>query len=119
MSRNSRWFLVSILIVAFLVRFWDLNNSPVSLYWDEMDVGYQAYSILKTGKDYFGNSPGLIVHSFADFRAPLLIYTTIPFVAIFGLDSFSIRLPVAVFGVVSIFLIFILARVLFRSEKAG
>ena len=119
MSRNSRWLLVLILIVAFLVRFWDLKNSPVSLYWDEMDVGYQAYSILQTGKDYFGNLPGLTVRSFADFRAPLVVYTTVPFVAVLGLSNISVRLPAAIFGVVSIFLIFTLARMLFKSEKAG
>lgn len=119
MSRLTRLFLVVILVAAFFLRIWGLSSSPVSLYWDEMDVGYQAYSILQTGRDYFGNFPGLVVRSFADFRAPILIYTTIPFVAVFGLESLSVRLPAAIFGVISIFLIFILARSLFKSEKAG
>lgn len=115
----TRPILILILLAALLVRVWSLSNSPVSLYWDEMDLGYQAYSILQSGRDYFGNFPGLVVHSFADFRAPLMVYATIPFVAVLGLNSLSVRLPAAIFGVIGIFLVFILARIMFKSQKAG
>ena len=46
----KKWILIAILIVASVLRLWGLNKVPVSLFGDEVDVGYQAYSILKTGK---------------------------------------------------------------------
>ncbi len=109
--------LGSILCLSFLIRVWDIGMAPSAPYWDEMDAGYQAYSILKTGRDYFGNWPGFVVQSFADFRAPLLIYATVPSVGILGLNIFSVRLPAAVFGTISVFLIYILSKLLFKSEK--
>jgi len=114
---NANLILILILLSALFIRVYGLNISPPSLYWDEMDVGYQAYSILKTGLDYFGNPPGLVVHSFADYRAPLLIYLTIPFVALFGLSILAVKLPSVILGVISIYLIFILTRQLFQDKK--
>ncbi len=114
---NPLFILLVILIVASVIRLWGLNNTPVSLYWDEMDVGYQAYSILNTGKDYFGNFLPLTPHSFADFRAPALIYLSIPFVALFDLTAFSVRLPAAIFGIISVLLIYFVSKEIFEDHK--
>lgn len=115
----TKFFLILILFSSFLVRTWNLSSVPSGLYWDEMDAGYQAYSILKTGKDYFGNFPGLIVQSFADYRAPVFIYSLIPFIGTFGLNGLAVRIPAALFGVVCVYLIYILGKTLFKSEKIG
>lgn len=119
MRNLTKTLLILILILSFSVRIWNLTLVPPSLYWDEMDAGYQAYSILKTGKDYFGNLPGLTVQSFADYRAPLFIYSLVPFVGTLGLNAFSIRFPALIFGVLNVFLIYLLGKILFKSEKIG
>lgn len=120
MSKRLTTIMLSIVILlGLLIRVYDLKGSPPSLYWDEMDVGYQAYSILKTGKDYFGNYPFLTVHSFADYRAPMLIYLTMPFVAFFGLDGISVRLPSALLGGLSILLVFLLVEELYKDRKTA
>ncbi len=106
-----------ILAISFLLRVWDLNKIPAAMYWDEMDVSYQAYSILKTGKDYYGNFPFPVVRSFADYRAPFFIYSVVPFVAIFGLNEYSVRIPAAIFGVFSVLLIYLVSKKLFKSEQ--
>lgn len=116
---NKLVFIVSfsiLLVIAFLIRAWNLTGVPGGLYWDEMDVGYQAYSILKTGKDYFGNVPFLTVHSFADFRAPMLIYLTIPFIYLFDLTALGVRMPVAVFGTISVLLTYMLVQELYKKR---
>lgn len=111
--------LCLIILISFLVRVWNIEKAPPSLYWDEMDLGYQAFSILKTGRDYFGNYPGLVVQSFADYRAPLSIYLTVPFIWVLGLTSFAVRIPAAIFGTLSVLLIYLLGKNLFKSEKVG
>lgn len=111
--------LALILVTSFFLRIWNINNAPPSLYWDEMDAGYQAYSILKTGKDYFGETPSLVVHSFADFRAPILIYSIIPFVALLGLNTLAVKLPVILLGVLTVFLIYILTLQLFKNKTTA
>ena len=108
MNQFHKIILTVILLFAFLSRIVLIQSSPPALYIDEIDVGYQAYSILKTGKDYFGNNLPIAIHSFADYRAPLLIYLDIPFVAILGLNSLAVRLPSMIFGTLSIFAFYLL-----------
>jgi hypothetical protein len=80
---KTKLVLIAILIVAAFLRLWKLSQVPVSLFGDEVDVGYQAYSILKTGRDYYGNFLPVHFHSLAEWRTPLYIYTAVPTVAIF------------------------------------
>src|SRR3989338_9212559 len=102
--------LLVILLVASLLRLWRIDQVPVSLFGDELDVGYQAYSILKTGKDYSGNSWPLHFHSLAEWRTPLYLYSSVPTVALFGISPLGVRLPAALFGVLSIWVMFLLVR---------
>ena len=47
--------LLVILLLALVIRVWNLNTIPPHLTPDEAALGYNAYSILKTGKDEYGN----------------------------------------------------------------
>ena len=113
----NRLFLASILVLAAVLRFWDIGKLPNGLHWDEQDTGYQAYSLLKTGRDYFGNPLPLFPHSLAEYRTPVFIYSAVPFVNLLGLTLTSVRLPAAIFGTISVLLIYILANLLFENLK--
>lgn len=102
--------LAVLLLLASILRLWNLGSLPNGLHWDEMDTGYQAYSLFKTGKDYFNNPLPLFPHSFADFRTPVFIYSAVPFVASLGLSAVSVRLVAAVWGLLAIVLIYLLVR---------
>lgn len=101
---------IPILLLAAFFRFFQLSSTPSGLYWDELDTGYQSYSLLMTGKDYFGNAFPAHLRSFADYRSSLYMYSAVPFVKIFGLSNFSIRLPAVVFSLLTMFVLFYLAR---------
>ena len=109
MSENNlraKW-LRSILVASILslgasLRIIGLTTLPNGLHWDEQDTGYQAYSLLQTGRDYFGNILPLFPHSLAKYRTPVLIYSTVPVVKFFGLSAFSVRLLPAIFGILGI-----------------
>lgn len=112
-----RWrLLLPILILGILLRLYSLANLPAGLHWDEMDTGYQAWSLLQTGKDYFGNVMPVFPHSLADWRTPVFIYSTVPFVAAFDMTAMGVRLPAAIFGILSIILIWIFAGRLFNRR---
>lgn len=102
--------LAVLLLLASFLRLWNLGILPNGLHWDEMDTGYQAYSLFKTGKDYFNNPLPMFPHSFADFRTPVFIYSAVPFVASMGLSAVSVRLVAAVWGLLGIVLIYLLVR---------
>lgn len=112
MIRKNFWFFL-ILIFSLFLRLIKLDILP--LFGDEIDVGYQAFSLLTTGKDYMGNFLPSYLQSFSESRAPLLIYTSIPFVSIFGLNEYGIRLAPAVFGLISLIYFYLLIKLLTRN----
>ena len=48
----------------------------------------------------------VIFKSFGDYKPGLYVYLTIPFVAIFGLNEFAVRLPSAIAGVIAVWLVY-------------
>lgn len=107
---KTKVILIAILVIASFLRLWKLSQVPVSLFGDEVDVGYQAYSILKTGRDYYGNFMPIHFHSLAEWRTPLYIYSAVPTVAIFGVSPLGVRLPAAVFGILGVLVFYLLVK---------
>jgi hypothetical protein len=85
--KKTKILLLGILLIASFFRLWKLDKVPVSMFGDELEVGYQAYSILKTGNDYYGDFMPLQFHSLAEYRTPLYLYTAVPTVALFGYNT--------------------------------
>lgn len=108
-------FLI-LIFVAFL-RLYKITVNPPSLFGDELDLGYQAYSILKTGKDYQGNFMPLHFHSLAEWRTPLYLYSAVPTVAIFGITPLGVRLPAAIFGTLGIYAFYLLVHKLSKNQR--
>lgn len=80
-------FLITLLI-GLLVRVYVLDS--VSLYGDELTIVYDTYSVLKTGHDQLGNFLPITFPMGAG-RPGGYIYGSLPFVAIFGPDTFGTR----------------------------
>jgi len=110
-------FLIPILILAAALRLWGLATNPPHLAPDEAALGYNAYSILKTGKDEYGKVLPIIFKSFGDFKPGLYVYLTIPFVAAFGLNEFAVRLPSALAGVAAVWLLYSVLGLLFPGRR--
>lgn len=112
----KRLLLLTIFAALFL-RLWGLDKVPPELFGDELDVGYHAYSLLTTSRDYYGQLLPTYIHSFSEWRAPGLMYATVPFVAIFGLNEWGIRLPSAVFSVITLILLYFLTQKITGNNK--
>lgn len=115
-SKSKHWLFLVLLFASFL-RLWQLDKVPVSLFGDELDVGYHAYSILKTGRDYSGNLMPLHFQSLAEWRTPLYLYATVPTVAIFGINAWGVRLPAAFFGILGVWGMYALTKELLLRSK--
>lgn len=110
--------LYGIILLALILRFWQLGKNPPGLFFDEMALGYNAYSILETGKDEHGTFlPLVYFSSFGDYKPPGYVYLSVPFVKIFGLNPFSIRFASALFGVLTVVLTYFLVLEIFKKDK--
>src|SRR3989344_2031388 len=113
----SKWGLVAIVCVAFILRIAWLDRFPLGLHADEVSQGYNAYSLLKTGKDEHGVSWPVSLRAFGEWKPPLETYLTIPTIAFFGLSPWGIRLPSALFGTATVVLIYFLTRSLLQKTQ--
>lgn len=111
--------LLVIFLLGFILRVIFLDVAPPGFNADEAALGYNAYSLINTGKDEWGASFPLVFKSFSDYKPGLYVYLAIPFVALFGLNELSVRLPSILLGSFSIILMYFLAKELFRKESAA
>lgn len=118
-NRIKLILLLVLLIGAAAVRLYKLDQVPASLYFDEVDTGYQARSLIETFKDYRGTWSPFFVHSVNDPRAPVNAYLTIPTTLLLEVPELQVRVPGAVLGVVSVFLIFSLILLWTKSLTAA
>jgi len=110
-------FLAIIFALALILRTVSLSSYAQGFTPDEASFGYDAYSLLKTGKDQWGRVLPLVLESFGDFKPPLLAYISIPFVGILGLNETAVRLPNALLGSLAVVVVYLLVKEIFRSEK--
>ncbi len=110
-------FFAIILIFGTCVRFFDLGIVPNSLDWDEVSQGYNAYSLMLTGKDEFGTFYPRTIRSLNDYKPPFFTYLSIFSVKFFGLTLFAIRFPSALFGSLSIVVVYAFVYELLKTKK--
>lgn len=117
MIKKHQIILLIILILAAFLRLWQLSVLPPSMEWDEAATGYDAYSILKTGKDQFGHFLPLTMRSLDDYKPPLYTYLTVGSIAFFGWTDFAVRFPAAFFGILAVLTTYFMVYQLFKNRK--
>jgi 4-amino-4-deoxy-L-arabinose transferase-like glycosyltransferase len=118
MQLIKKYLVFIIIVLALLLRFWNLENVPSSMYWDEVSQGYNAYSILQTGRDEHKDFlPLTNFKAFGDYKAPVNIYLMVPFIALFGKSTLAVRFPSALLGTLTVFFTFLLVSELFAKRK--
>jgi hypothetical protein len=117
MAKNAKLILFGILIIALFSRTFKLTSIPPSLNQDEAVNGYDAFTLGINLKDHHGNFLPPMLESFGDWASPLITYLTIPFVKIFDLSLFSVRIPVALLGTASVYLMFLFLHHIFKKTN--
>lgn len=119
MMNKKYLLLLTILIFAAFLRFWQLGIVPVGVTHDELGYIYNSYSISQTGKNVFGEFlPLLTWLNIGGFPfLPVPIYFSVPFFWLFGLSATVGRLPAALLGVADVLLIYILVKQIFNKTS--
>lgn len=116
-NRIIKIFLVVLIVaLAFFLRFYKVTSDPPSLNWDEVSIGYNAYSVLKTGRDEWNKFLPLHFESYGEYKLPAQIYASIPAISIFGLNEFGVRITPVIYGTLTVFLLYFLAKELFKND---
>ncbi|MFN8640558.1 MAG: glycosyltransferase family 39 protein [Candidatus Binatia bacterium] len=119
MRTTRLWFWVGLVVLAAgaaVIRIVGLRDLPPGLFCDEAGLGFNAWSLLHTGRDETGAAWPLYVWSFGvSYKNPIFIYSAMLPVGLFGLDELSVRLTSALFGVLTVVGVGLLGRVVFGA----
>lgn len=113
----DKLFFVFVILIAVFFRFYNLSSNPPQPSVDEVSLGYNAYSILKTGADEYSAKFPVLLRAYDDFRPAIYSYLLVPFIAVFGLSPFSLRLPSVVLSILSIVAFYFLTRYLTKGTN--
>lgn len=111
--------LLLIVLVGGFLRIYNIGSAPPSLNWDEAAWGYNAYSIMETGRDEYGKILPIFTRSFDEYKSTLPMYLMIPTIKIFGLNEVGVRLPSVIIGSFTILLIYFLTKEMLGSQKVS
>jgi len=111
-----KWGIIIVLLLSLVLRVYRLGDVPVSLFGDEVDASYHAWSLATTLRDYRGHFLPSYIQSLSEWRAPLEMYVVAPFVGLLGPSTFAARLPMAILGVLSVYLTYLITNLLFPKK---
>lgn len=107
-----------LLLIGILSRILFIDKQPNALNVDEASSGYEAWSILNYGIDRNGNFLPVFLISWGSGQNALYSYLMIPFVKLLGLNTLSVRMPMAVIGSISLIVFYLLIKEL-KNEKVA
>ena len=123
-ARSSRSYpfaslavLVAILVAAAILRLVSLTHAPPGLHQDEAANAWNAYCLLKTGRDQVGvRWPVFSSRSLGSNRSTLYLYVLMPFQALGGISPLTTRLPAAIGGVITVILLYLVGSRMFCRQ---
>ncbi|MDP1743372.1 MAG: glycosyltransferase family 39 protein [Candidatus Amesbacteria bacterium] len=101
---------ILVIIILAIGIVWRLPYfAPTSLNWDEVSLGYNAYSMSKTGADEWGTKLPTIFRAFGDYKLPVYVYMTTPW-------PLNPRITSIIAGSLTMLISYLLARKLFGKQ---
>jgi 4-amino-4-deoxy-L-arabinose transferase-like glycosyltransferase len=99
-----------IVLLAIFLRIYKVDTL-LSPYWEEVALGYDAYSISETMRDHHGNFMPLVAfESFGDWKPSFYFYTLVPFIKLIGLNVLAVRLPSVLAGLGIVLGVYVLLK---------
>ncbi|MBI4058275.1 glycosyltransferase family 39 protein [Candidatus Gottesmanbacteria bacterium] len=115
--RKERVVFLLIIILAIFFRFYRLGTLPPGFLPEEVSNGWNAYSLLKTGRDEWGVFLPLVFRETGGYKLALNSYLIVPSLFIFGVNELAVRIPAALASVLSVVLTYFLVIHVFKNKK--
>jgi 4-amino-4-deoxy-L-arabinose transferase-like glycosyltransferase len=115
---NHKTLFVTVILLGALLRLLWLGKYPSGFFRDEAALGYNAFSIWKTGRDEFGMKFPIVFRSFEVFFLPAYVYLSAPIIGIFDLSEFSARFLSSISGIGGLILVYFIAKEIWDKKVA-
>ncbi len=113
-------FIFAFVLLLFLVtRIYKISEVPVSVYWDEASIGYNAYAISTDLADEWGVTLPLHFRAFGEFKLPVYIYSVAVFVKAIGLNEYAVRLPAVFYSLGTLIVVYLLTKKITHKDSTA
>ena len=117
LKKKETIVLLVVFFLALFLRLYKLGSLPAGLYEEEVTNAYVGRFILQNGVDVYGNRfPLLYFDKFGDYPPVLPLYLSGLSTFFFGFTEFAARFSTAFIGALTVFPMYGLAFLLFRSK---
>ncbi len=116
---KQKKLILLVLLLFLATRLYKISTIPSSVYWDEASIGYNAFSIVRTGLDEWGVEAPLYFKAFGEFKLPVYIYSVTLLAKLFGMSTLVLRLPSVIYSACSIVVLYALTRKLLKNKKVA
>lgn len=90
-----------LLAITCFAHFWKIGPVPSGFYGDECSLAYNAYCIAETGADEYGTRYPVFFRSFDVYNDPVIVYSLVPLIKMFGLNEWVARFPSPLFHILA------------------
>ena len=108
--------ILVITTISLFLRFYKLETIPAGFHADGASQGYNAFSLLQTGKDRYEQSYPILFRAFGYYQPPLYTYLTIIPVAILGNTVFAARSLSAFSGLILVLITYLFLLIIFNRQ---
>ncbi len=119
-DRTRKILFWIIILIGIVVRVIGWPNSFEEVNCDEVMTALNAKEISETGKDIYGTSFPVYLESWGySGQSVMLAYITAIFIKLFGANIFSVRLPLLLISIISLFVIYDLCKRIFKNKDVA
>lgn len=107
---RKQLLFILVLITAVLVRAIQFSSHPGGLNQDEASIGYDTWALLNYGIDRNGYSFPVHLVAWGSGQNVLYAYLSMPFVKLFGLNVFSVRIVNLIFSLLTVIAVYFMVK---------
>ncbi|KKP86990.1 MAG: hypothetical protein UR89_C0009G0011 [Candidatus Roizmanbacteria bacterium GW2011_GWA2_35_8] len=98
-----------LVIISSVLIFFKFNSIPKYLAYDEVEFAKLALSL--------DNKPYIPYSNLATGHSTLYFYIILFFIKVFGITTFALRLPAAIFGILNSVIFYLILKLIFQKDK--
>lgn len=115
---KSKYIFWILLAIGVIVRIVLIGIVPGGINQDEAFSGYEAYSLLHYGMDSAGYSFPVYFVSWGSGMNVLNSYLMMPFIGIFGVHEWTVRMPQVIIACISLYIFYRMFKKFFGGKIA-
>ena len=107
--KNTIFQLIILICLSILITFYQFNQVPKNLSFDEVEFAKLAISLDK--------QPYIPYNTLATGHPTLYFYILLTSFKIFGINNFALRFPSALFGILNVVIIYLIFHIIFKTKS--